>query len=150
MAFNFRLQKLLDYREEQKKMAQEDLARKQQQLKEIEGQLDELKKEEEELHSFHREQLQKTDLFTLFSVENYRQLLDGEFYQRHQELNSTSKDVEKQRDVVVEFWQSCEILNKLKEKSYQNYLEEEKVKERYLNDEIALFNYNSFTKDNLF
>jgi len=150
MAFKFRLQKLLDYRKEQKKMAEEELARKQKYLQEIEEQLHEIKQQEEQLHQFHRQQVQKTDLVTLLSMENYQQLLDEQFYQNYQEFNRASQDVETKRNTVVKFWQSCEILHKLKEKSYQGYLEDEKSRERQANDEVALFNYYKSSESLLF
>ncbi len=142
MAFQFRLQKLLDYREDEKKLAQEELARRQRELLEIQEELEKLQKEEQRLLEFHRgRQLKKLDVFTLTAIESYRLFLQERFRSKQQELYQSQEQVEEQRKLVVESWKSCQVLEKLKEKSLNTYLREEKSREQRLNDEVSLYGY---------
>ncbi len=142
MAFQFRLQKLLDYREDQKNLAQEELARRQRELLKIQEELDRLQKKEQRVLEFHRgHQLQKLDVFTLTAAESYRLFLQERFRSKQQELLQIREQVEEQRNTVVESWRSCQVLEKLREKSLNVYIQEEKIREQQLNDEISLYGY---------
>lgn len=142
MAFDFRLQKLLDYRESQKSLAQEELSRRQRELLEIEEELKSLEYKSEELLEFHRErQVQKIDLFALMAIESYRTFLQERCRCKKQELEQGQEQVEKQRQHVVESWKGCQVLEKLKEKDLGRYTREENVKEQRFNDEISLYSY---------
>ena len=49
--------------------------------------------------------------------------------------------VEEKRLAVVERWKDCQILEKLKENALDDFNQEERVREQYLNDEISLYGY---------
>ncbi len=142
MAFQFRLQKLLDYREDQKNLAQEELARRQRELLKIQEELERLQSEEQRVLEFCREQqLQKIDVFTFSAAESYRLFLQECFRSKQQELLQNQEQVEEQRKTVVESWRGCQVLEKLKEKNLQAYIQEENSKEQKFNDEISLYGY---------
>lgn len=142
MAFKFRLQKLLDYQEEEKKKAQEELARRQRELLEIQEELEKLRLEEQRtLEYFRAEQREKLDVFTLTAIESYRLFLQERLRRTQQELMQSRKLVEEQRQVLVEIWKKCEMLERLKEKNLESYLLEEKSREQRLNDEISLYGF---------
>lgn len=142
MPFKFRLQKLLEYRENQKKLAQEELARRQREVLSLQQEMLRLQGEEQRLVDTQRTcQGDKFDLFTFISMENYRCYLQKCYRERTEELQEAEKNMEQQREVVMESWRSCQVLSSLREKAQQNYREEEKISEQRLNDELGLGSY---------
>ena len=144
MAFQFRLQKLLDYREDEKDTAAEELGRRQRELLEIKKELERLQQDEQrvmELSRGQQEQEQKLNLFALRAVESYRVFLQERFRCKQQELCRSENQVEQQRQEVVENWRRCQVLEKLKEKDLSGYNKEELKREQLLNDEISLYSY---------
>ncbi|GEM_PF-6569321 len=140
MSFNFRLQKLLEHREDQKKMAQEELARREQERMKVQSKLEKIETAQQRLLDFHRDQqAQGMDAFTLFSIDTYQSRLEQDYHTVRQKLHQSKNKVEKQREVVVEHWRQCRVLEKLKEKAWQEYIEEERLKEDRINDELALY-----------
>jgi flagellar FliJ protein len=142
MAFEFRLQKVLDYREKQKKMAQEELVLSQIELQTIQGELVRLEDEEEKLFQFQRNsQDQNIDALTLFSIDNYRLFLQESYESGLQALEKQEKVVDERRNEVVERWREFKIMGKLKENALNDHFLAEKVQEQHHNDEISLYNY---------
>lgn len=142
MPFQFRLQKLLDYREDKKKLAQEELARRQRELLKIQEEIEKLQKEEQRVLAFHREQQsERLDVLTLTALESYRFFLQERLRSKQQELLQSREQVEEQRKVVVESWKNCQVLEKLKEKSFNAFLQEEKSREQRFIDEVSLYGY---------
>jgi len=142
MAFSFRLQKLLDHREDQKKLAQEELARRQRELLQVEQELDRLQQEELKLLQLHRgKAMQKVDVYNLLAIDSYRIYLQERYRRKEKMLRKARQKVEEQRQEVLESWQRCQVLEKLREKALSDFLEEEKLKEQRLNDELTLYAY---------
>ena len=140
--FQFRLQKLLDYREDKKKLAQEELARRQRELLKIQEEIEKLQKEEQRvLNFYHEHQSERLDVLTLTALESYRFFLQERLRSKQQELLQSREQVEEQRKVVVESWKNCQVLEKLKEKSLNTFLQEEKSREQRFIDEISLYGY---------
>jgi flagellar FliJ protein len=132
----------LDYREQQKKMAQEELVLSQMELLAIRNELMRIENEEEELLRFQQDnQRQNLDALTLFSIDNYRLFLQRSYQNNLNALHKQEADVEEKRNKVVERWRECKIMGKLKENALNDYYQEIKVQEQLSNDEISLFNY---------
>lgn len=144
MVFEFRLQKLLEYRENQKKLAQEELARRQREVLAVQQELIKLQGEEERLlESYRTRQGGELNILSLIEMENYRCFLQRCHRERMEELQKAEKELEQQRGVVMEAWRSCQVLTVLREKKEQLHREEEKINEQRLNDELGL---NSFMR----
>lgn len=142
MAFHFRLEKLLQYREEQKKIAQEELARRLRRQQGLQEELKQLEFKEKRLLGYYRElEGEKLDLLQLTAIDSYRHFLSEKIFQLRGELERCGEEVEKQRQEVVESWRRCQVLKKLKLKAYHHYREEEKAKEQREYDEIGLYSY---------
>lgn len=142
MAFGFRLQKVLEYREKQKKLAQEELAVSQMELQAIQDELARLEREEEKLLLFQRsKQRRELEPLTLFYIDNYRFFLQESYQHNLQALEKQEKKVEEKRLAVVECWRSCQVLEKLKENAANKFYQNEKIREQHLNDEISLYGY---------
>ncbi len=142
MAFDFRLQKVLEYREKQKKMAQEELVLSQIEFQKIKDELLRLQHEEQKLLQFQQNnQDQALDSLTLFSIDNYRLFLQESYRNSLHALEEQEKKVEEKRQILVECWKNCRILDKLKGNALQEFLQDEKIREQHLNDEISLYGY---------
>lgn len=139
MTFSFRLEKVLEYREQQKKIAQEELVLSQIELQDVQRELERLQHEEEKLLLF--QQKQALGALDLFSIENYRFFLQESFRRTLQELHQKEKKVEEKRHALVERWKECRILEKLKEDALQEFFQAEKIREQHFNDEISLYGY---------
>ena len=75
------------------------------------------------------------------ALESYRFFLQERLRSKQQELLQSQEQVEEQRKVVVESWKNCQVLEKLKEKSLNTFLQEEKSREQRFIDEISLYGY---------
>lgn len=141
MPFKFRLQKLLEYRENQKKQAQEELARRQRKVHAVQQELMRLQGEEQRLlenYQLSQGQGHELDIFALVSMEHYRCYLQKCYREQAEELQQAEKKLEEQRGVVMESWRGCKVLSVLRDKAQHHYLEEEKISEQRLNDELGL------------
>ena len=144
MNFEFRLQRVLNYREDQKRLAEEELSRRQRELDLLQEELDALLQKELKLLNLCRERLAKAvDIQLLGNIESYRIVLQGRVESKRQELQEYCGRVEEQRQVVIDSWRSCQVLEKLKEKNLMDYRQEEKMREQRFNDEISLQQYLS-------
>ncbi len=144
MGFNFKLQKLLEYREDQKKMAQEELARKLKEHQSAQTELEQIQTAQQRLVEFHREQqgqAQGLDVYTLLYIDTYHNQLEKDLIHSSQKLYHSKKKMDSQRKVVVEHWQKCRMLEKLKEKALSEYNEDERLREQRVNDEFSLYSY---------
>lgn len=142
MSFEFRLQKVLDDRNVKKTQAQEELAQRQSKQETVREELAQLKGREEQLLEKKREfQQQKMDVFGLLSMERYQLLLQDSHQHKQVELSKCQKKVSQQREVIVERWRNCQVLEKVKEKAFYSYLHDEKIREQRFNDEISLYSY---------
>ena len=142
MAFEFRLQKVLEYREKLKVMAQEELFLSQLELKAIQDELARIEGEEEDLLRFQQEnQRESLDALTLFSIDTYRLFLQKSYQKNLVAQEKQEEEVDEKRHKVVERWRECKIMGKLKENALNDYFLEEKILEQHVNDEISLYNY---------
>lgn len=142
MGFEFRLQRILKYRKDQKKMAEEELSRRQRELDLLQEELDCLLQEEQKLFKFYRERQAKAlNVHLLRNIESYRSLLQDCVECKRQELQQYLGKVEEQRQVVVDSWRSCQVLERLKEKDLMRCRQDEKVKEQRFHDELSLRQY---------
>lgn len=144
MSFEFRLQRVLSYREDQKKLAEEELSRRQVELEQLQEELDSLLLQELDLLKLCRARLAKAiDIHLLRNIEGYRSVLQERAEHKRQELQEYCVRVEEQRQVVIESWRGCQVLEKLKEKNLMDYQQEEKIREQRFHDELSLHQYLS-------
>ncbi len=144
MAFKFRLQKLLQYRENQKKMEQEELACRQREVLSAQQELTRLQLEEQRLLEHHRtHQGGELNIPGLIAMENYGCYLQRCQREHMEGLQKAEDKLEQQRSVVMESWRSCRVLSLLREKKQHDYREAEKISEQRLNDEQGINCYMS-------
>lgn len=142
MAFKFRLKKVLKYRQDQKEMAKEELADRRRELDLLQEELQGLRSKGRELLNFYRErQAAAIDVQLFKNIESYSSYLQECTRHKQQECRQSNSKVEEQRQVVVDLWKSCQVLQKLQEKSFSDYRQAEKLKEQRFHDELSLRQY---------
>jgi len=142
-AFDFRLQRLLGYRNMQEEEAKRELGLRQMALEREKTLFSSLKKEEETLLNKWREQTkQDVELSTLKVNQEYSNLLENRMHRQAQECNKSKNRLEEQRQVARKRWQEKRMIEILKDKAQLEHQRQEQVRERNLIDEIVLNTYN--------
>lgn len=142
MVFAFRLQKVLNYRLDQKKLAREELSYRQRELASLREELNNLQLKEDDLLDFYRgRQAEAIDVHLLRNIESYRSHLQDCTDRKQQECRESCDKVEEQREIVTAFWKGCRMLESLQEKCFTSYQQEEKIREQRFHDELSLRQY---------
>ncbi len=140
---NFRLQRLLGFRNIQEEEAKRELGVRHMALELETARLSSLKQEEETVLDKWREQAQEdVELSNLKVTQEYSELLEERLNQQAKQCNKSKTRVEEQRRVARECWQKKRMLEILKDKAREEYKYQEQIRERNLIDEIVLNRYN--------
>lgn len=142
-SFDFRLQRLLGFRNIQEEEAKRELGVRHMALELERARLSSLKQEEESVLDKWREQTQQAvELSTLKVTQEYSDLLENRMHRQAQECNKSKNRVEEQRRVARECWQKKRMLEILQDKARMEHRRQEQIRERNLIDEIVLNTYN--------
>ncbi len=142
-SFDFRLQRLLGYRNMQEEEAKRELGIRQMALEREKTLFSSLKKEEETLlHKWREQTKQDVELSTLKVTQEYSALLENRMHRQAQECNKSKNRLEEQRRVARKRWQEKRMIEILKDKAQFEHQRQEQVRERNLIDEIVLNTYN--------
>lgn len=141
--FQFRLQTLLEVRERVKETKEQELSQithKLQQLFDAREAL--LQSKEEHLMAQAEAQQGKMDVDTILWFQQYSEWLDLKIAEATKSIEETSRKREEKRRELVHATQECEIITKLKERDYKQYLKEIDREENLLIDELATSRFN--------
>ena len=141
MAFRFNLEQILKYRDGLEDQAQEKLAKKKQELKKADGRLQNLRTEQENMRGVCRQQVsqkQSIDVVSLSYTYQYINRLGERIEDQAKEKSKCQAKVNRQREEVKKCWQEKRVMEILKDKMYNQYLEEEKKVEQSVLDELSL------------
>ncbi len=142
-SFNFRLQRLLGFRNIQEEEAKKELNLRWKALEEENARLSGLKYEEESLLEKWQNQVeQNIELPRLQVTQEYSRRLDNLLMNQAEQYNKTKSWVEEQREVAMQCWRKKKVLEILKDKAKDEHIYQEKINEQKLIDEIVLNNYN--------
>lgn len=143
MGYNFKLEKVLNYKETVenfKKAEYGDVHQK-------------LNYEEEKLlnYNLHKESLiydktrstQRTNIGNLKLYNNYLQDIAKNIENQEDIIDETKQELEKVKEELLIAMQEKKSFEKLKEKGYNEYLDESKKKEEKIIDGIVTFNTNT-------
>ncbi len=139
MAFNFKLEKVLDYRKQLEEQAMQALAGARQAQENEEIRLrnlqDELVRQQDALYQ------NISDANKRWLTASFIQALQEDIKQSHARLVMLKEEVSRcQADLVIKA-QERKLLDKLKDKQAERYVEEEKLREQRENDETATLRY---------
>ena len=136
--FDFRLKRVLDYRQLVKKESERDFAKKTGRLRTLEQELDEII-EAQDKALFNPKQRVTMAEFSL--VEQYQERLQEELAKQRQLVESASKEVEEARQVYIEKSIETSILENLKDKKLEDYKLDTRREERKDLNEMTVQRY---------
>lgn len=139
--FNFRLQSVLNVKNQQEDNLKNELGKAVQKLeaekhklRRLEGELSDL------VHEFN-EKTKKTTVHALIEFNEYMSLLNSKIKLQKENVNKAVKNVDKVREELVKAVKERQILDKYKEKKLEEYLQEQKRLEQLTNDEIVSYKH---------
>ena len=142
MPFQFKMQKVLDYREQLEEKAKVDLALKQRLLEDaralFERLKDELRQSEDRLF-----QSALAPQGERWLMEQYVKGLKGDVANAALQARMQEQLVDEARKLLAARAIERKLLEKLKERQNQQYLREEQLKEQRVNDETATLRYKA-------
>ena len=142
MPFQFKMQKVLDYREQLEEEAKVDLALKQRLLEDaralFERLKDELRQSEDRLF-----QSALAPQGERWLMEQYVKGLKGDVANAALQARMHEQLVDEARKLLAARAIERKLLEKLKERQNQQYLREEQLKEQRVNDETATLRYKA-------
>lgn len=137
--YKFSMETILELRERTEKEEMEAMARIQNKL-EIEK-YEKLQLDEEKLESQKAKRLCQ-DFQQIRYYDLYLSKIDRELVDKTQKIEETEEKLEEQRDKLVEAQKDRKIMEKLREKEYEDYVQEIQRQEQMELDEIAVLKFN--------
>lgn len=138
----FRLQRVLDLRCAQERLAQQELAARQQDHRNILSAIHRLQAEEGALFDLLREREGPAiDLPRLWHLYNYSAELDRELSEQETKRQESWRLVERQREAVRQCWQKKRMLEILKARATTAFREMIAGEEQKQIDELVLFSH---------
>ncbi len=141
MAFSFKMQKVLEYREQLEEEAKVRLASAQASLNEVQSRLAQLGEEIAKAEAQARDELMQNDAFWL--AQQYIKGLRADISTCKLRKRLCEQLVEEYRQALAERAKERKLLEKLKERQKAQYLKEDLRQEQIFNDEIATVRYQA-------
>lgn len=141
MENSFRLQKILQYRDDMKSLACMELSRRIQNLNFLKEELTQLKLEEEALLKHYNVQGENLDTGMINLFHSYFALLQNSCAVKEGEIADSLTKVESQRGEVIQAWREHRKLEHLQEQFGESVCASAKKQEQRLNDEICVRMY---------
>ncbi|MCB0345903.1 MAG: flagellar export protein FliJ [Bdellovibrionales bacterium] len=142
--FKFRLQKVLDFKETEKKERAQQLAQENQRLLSLEERMQAILEEQEVLGGIGDAVMTIEELCL---TGDYKQRLQDELEQQREHILLAAKAVDEAREAYIEKTKETESLEAVKRRRKQEHLEEAKKKEKKQIDETVVQRHR-FTKNN--
>ena len=144
MPFHFKMQKVLEFREQLEEEAKVDLAVKQQKLDTARLRLNALKKELQTAEENLSQSALKPSA-ERWLQEQYVKGLQKDMSEAVMQVRMSQQLVDEARKMLAERAMDRKLLDKLKERQKKHYLHEEYLKEQRVNDETATLRYKAST-----
>ena len=140
--YNFKLEKVLDYRKDKEKIVKQELANVEKKLQEEEERMRYFKTEfQETALNARKEKEEVLNLEGLIMLNNYLSYLDRQIQRQRNVVYQCLEEVSEWKGKAKKAMQDRKALEILKDKGYQGYVEEMKAQERIFNDELGLRGY---------
>ncbi len=134
----FRLQKVLKAKKIKQDVEQKKLMSEKQNLQKEQAHLDQLNVlEAKVLEDVKKERLKKTTGHRFHHFHLYQHQVEKYVEQQNQQVAEAHTKVEQQREQLIDAVKDTQMLDKLKEKDYQNYVKQLNMKEQKQLDEIS-------------
>ena len=143
MGYNFRLEKVLNYKETIEGFKKTEFGEVNQKLNKEERILLDYNIYKENLIKDKNESTIKTNIGNLKLFNNYLRDISLNIETQEQIVDQTKEELEKVKEELLIAMQEKKSFEKLKEKDYEEFLDESKKKEDKIIDEIVTFNINT-------
>ncbi|HOA55435.1 MAG: flagellar export protein FliJ [Acetivibrionales bacterium] len=140
--FIFKLQSVLNLRKQKEDNIKNELGIAIQRLEQEKRRLSELENTLDATVREFNEKTRKTTVHELIEYNEYLSLLNSRIKSQKDNVNNAAQYVDKVREELVKAVKDRKILEKLKERHYEEFLLEQKKLEQKTNDEIVSYNYN--------
>ena len=137
-SFKFRLQKVLDYKQQVEDTKKQELFHLMKIFHEEEKVL--IKLHElllKKLSEFEEKQQGELDILELLFYSGYISRLNGEIEQQREKLKEIARQITQKREEVIAASKERRIMEKLREKKYKEFMKEESRREQKFLDEIG-------------
>lgn len=139
--FKFRLEKVLEYREEQEAAAQNKLACTRETLRQSMEKLSVLKRELEDLCRDEGAESTRVDVNQLLAQTLYAEVLSDRITFQEQVVRHNEEEVQKDTEQLIEKMRERKVLSNLKDKRKMDFYLEQKALEQKAYDEFAVLQY---------
>lgn len=140
--FIFKLQSVLNLRKQKEDSIKNELANATRKLEAEKRKLSELETMLEDTVREFNEKTKKTTVHELIEFNEYLSLLNSRIKTQKENVNNAAQYVDKVREELVKAVKERKILEKLRERQFEEFLLEQKKLEQKTNDEIVSYNYN--------
>lgn len=141
--FNFKLQPMLNLKMQLEDQLKNELGKATQKLEFEKNRLSHIENErEEQINRINTESSQGITIEKLKEYGVYISYLKARIEAQKENVNYAHKIVDKYREELIKAVQERDMLEKLKEKKFQEYMLEMNREEQKLNDEIISYNFN--------
>ncbi|MGM0471507.1 MAG: flagellar export protein FliJ [Bacillota bacterium] len=136
--FEFKLDKVLEYNQQEEDMIQQRLAQIRSKLQETQEKLQRLINTKSEIQAELRENETKgVNVQQAVMYRNYLEELNLQINQQRQVVSQIEERFKQCRQELLEKTKDCQMLDKLKEREYQAHRQENFKKEQKIIDELA-------------
>lgn len=139
--FSFKLQTLLKVKTQQEDNLKNELGKAIRKLEEENSILRRIEFEKNKYIFEFNEKSRKTTVNNLIKFNNYISHLTNKIMLQKENINLASHNVDKVREDLIKIVKEREILDKLKDKKYAEYLIEQNKDEQKINDEIISYKH---------
>lgn len=140
--FIFKFQSVLNLRKQKEDSIKNELANATRKLEAEKRKLSELETMLEDTVREFNEKTKKTTVHELIEFNEYLSLLNSRIKTQKENVNNAAQYVDKVREELVKAVKERKILEKLRERQFEEFLLEQKKLEQKTNDEIVSYNYN--------
>ncbi|HOQ06578.1 MAG TPA: flagellar export protein FliJ [Clostridiales bacterium] len=140
--FIFKMQSVLNIRKQKEDSIKNELADAMRKLEAEKRKLAELEDRLENTVREFNEKTKKSTVHELIEFNEYLSVLNSRIRSQKENVNIAAQYVDKVREELVKAMKDRKILEKLKDRQYEQFLMEQKKLEQKTNDEIVSYNYN--------
>jgi len=139
--FNFKLQKVLEYKETVEKLKQSDYGKAKKKLEEEEDKLNNFVESIKSLNEERQESIDKTTICNLKLYNSYLTNLNSRANAQKDVVNETEELVINARTTLIESMREKKTFEQIKSKHYDEFLYQSKREESKLNDQIVSYKF---------
>lgn len=140
--FGFRLESVLNLKSQLEDNAKNSLARATRELENQKACLEDLEsKNYGSMNSLNAEVDEGVPVYRIRIYNNYLSLLKNKITNQKENVNNAERDVDINRESLIKAMQERKVLEKLKEKKFDEYIKEQNKAEQLIIDELNSFKF---------